>query len=94
MTNLLFPPEYRNKPETFGRRTGVSTVQALTAIAEAIWKPGERIALLDHFGTRKADEHLARMVEDIIYRLGLQYISVKRVPDGRFYVVSEHIINP
>ena len=60
------------------RRTGKSTVQALTYIAKAISNPGKPIQLCDHFGTLPATDHLLYMMRDMVDALGLQHIHFDR----------------
>lgn len=60
------------------RRTGKSTVQALTYIAKAISNPGKRIEVSDHFGTPEATRHLTMMMRSMIDVLGLQHLHFDR----------------
>lgn len=66
------------------RRTGKSTVQALTYIAKAISNPGKHIEVSDHFGTPEATRHLMMVTRNMVHALGLQHIH--------FDIVSRSII--
>jgi len=48
--------------ELFNRATFRSTQLALLTIVEAIENPGKAIPVVDHHGTRMANDHLMRMV--------------------------------
>ena len=56
------------------RRTGKSTVQALTYIAKAISNPGKHIEVSDHFGTPEATRNLLWVMCSMVDVLGLQHI--------------------
>lgn len=64
--------------ELRSRRTGRSTVQALTYIAKAISNPGKHIEVSDHFGTPDATHHLTMMMRQMVDVLGLQHIHFDR----------------
>lgn len=78
------------------RRRGTSTAQALEYIAQAIRHPGERVELRDHaaYGTRnRANEHLAGIIGETAYRLGLQHLHVYRSSghlEPRWWLVFEN----
>ena len=56
------------------RATGRSTAQALHYIAKAIEHPFESIAIVDHHGTRLADEHLVMLAQYLANSMGLQHL--------------------
>lgn len=56
------------------RYTGRSTAQALHYIAKAIEHPFESIAIVDHHGTRLADEHLVMQARSLAAKMGLQHL--------------------
>ena len=64
--------------EIRSRRTGRSTVQALTYITEAISNPGKRIEVSDHFGTPDATDHLLMMMRVMVSSLRLEHIYFNR----------------
>ena len=70
--------------EIRSRRTGRSTVQALTYIAKAISNPGKHIEVSDHFGTTEATRHLMMVMRNVVHALGLKHIH--------FDIVSQSII--
>lgn len=61
---------------TTDRRTGRTTAIAFRLIGEAIASPRKLVAIRDHLGERRADEHLARLVKDIIGATGLREMHV------------------
>ena len=54
------------------RRTGRSTVIALDLLSTAMKNPRQWTPIKDHSSSPDADEHLMRMVHDIIRKLELQ----------------------
>ncbi len=67
------------------RATGRSTAIALETIAKAIRHPYTPIAIVDHHPGKYADNHLARMIQDIITRLSLRELYVRKMKDGESY---------
>lgn len=61
------------------RRTGRSTVIALDLLSTAMKNPRQWIPIKDHFPSLDADEHLMRMMHDIIRKLELQAFQFRVV---------------
>lgn len=61
------------------RCTGRSTVIALDLLSTAMKNPRQWIPIKDHFPSLKADEHLMRMIQDIICKLELQAFQFRVV---------------
>jgi hypothetical protein len=77
------------------RRQGKSTAAALKYIAKAVEHPGVPIILLDHYGTSQSNQHLSRMVVDLIHKLDLQHMHVSRNRQGNFSLVfGKELKNP
>lgn len=54
------------------RHTGRTTALALETLAKAIRTPHEWVRITDHHPSLPADEHLMRMMQDMVHALGLQ----------------------
>jgi hypothetical protein len=67
-------PEY----EIRGRRTGKSTTLALRGLGWVIQNPGRVLHVVDHVGSRIANDHLIRMMMDMVEALGLKHIVFNR----------------
>lgn len=61
------------------RRTGRSTVIALDLLSTAMKNPRQWIPIKDRFPSLDADEHLLRMMHDIIRKLELQAFQFRVV---------------
>ena len=66
----------RNTGEYFDpdRCTGRSTVLALNFLAQAIRQPERPVKIVDHHGTRYANEELRRIMQDMVIRLGFMHM--------------------
>lgn len=87
MIHPLHTPEMLREvrlPLTTERRTGRTTAIALRLIAEALSNPRHPIPIVDHEPGDRMDQHLQRLIMDIIGRLGLREFTTEKTLDGRF----------
>ena len=62
------------------RRTGRSTAQALQYLAHAICDPHTPVAIVDHYGTEKANKALAKSMQHMADLLGLKHMVFTVAP--------------
>lgn len=70
------------------RRTGQSTAQTLSFIAEALRTPNAKIRIWDHFPAHGTDARQARTVADLVQRLSLPGLEVRRNAGGHWLLSS------
>ena len=66
------------------RCKGTSTAMALGFISKAIQNPGIQIDIFDHEEGPRMQQFMARLVEDTINKLGLDFMTIRRKADGNF----------
>ena len=57
---------------------------ALGFISKAIQNPGIQIDIFDHEEGPRMQQFMARLVEDTINKLGLDFMTIRRKADGNF----------
>lgn len=68
-----------------GRRTGRTTRIAVNLIDAMLKNPGHQFEIIDHYGTREADRHLADLVCRTLQTLGMAPKVTIR-PHNRYFI--------
>ncbi len=68
----------RNQPFPENRRSGKSTGAALFNIGKAMINPGKEIPILDHYGTKEFNRHIAiELTKYMLKTLSLKHFEFK-----------------